>query len=275
MVWRVLFLGLFLGASVQAADLDAKKAYYGQDFFQSSGALKEKLFHVLAGSHQAVSGGYDQISPKCGGKCYRHEAIGYKRAREFLFGDFYLVKDGSEYGVKDVYCQRVAAASEFSGAKPGPNAIPDHRTINAEHSWPQSHFTKSFPNEEQKSDLHHLFPTDSEMNSSRSSFDFGDVVAGAEDLKCSTARLGQSRNGNRVFEPPMQHKGNVARAIFYFSTRYKMQVGSEEEATLREWNRLDPVDAEERERNERIFELQKNRNPFVDYPELVEQVADF
>jgi len=288
MVWRI-FSSVFLlvSISVSAHALDAKTAYYGREVFESKFQgiqpggqnLKDILYLVLSGSHTTIKGDYDKIANTCwpgGGNCYRHTAIGYKKAREFLFGEFYLVKSGRDYGVKDVYCQRVANASEFPGEKPGPNVIPDHRTINAEHTWPQSQFSSGFPGEDQKSDVHHLYPTDSQMNSKRSSFGFGEVVRDSEPLKCSEARLGLPREGGQpVFEPPTVHKGNVARALFYFSTRYKMSIPKEEEQTLRVWHREDPVDAEEVARNERTFQLQKNRNPFVDFPELADRIRDF
>jgi len=281
----ILGLLVLFSFSAHGAVLDAKTAYYGRNLsnnlktLMAGNSLKDELHLVLSGSHTMIKGDYDKIANTCwpgGGDCYRHTAVGYKKAREFLFGDFYLVKNGSEYGIKDVYCQRVVRASEFSGEKPGPNRIPDHRTVNAEHTWPQSKFNRSFPGEEQKSDMHHLFPTDSEMNSKRSSFSFGEVQSDAEGLKCTEARLGRSREGKRnVFEPPEEHKGNVARAIFYFAIRYKVNIGREEEVTLREWHNEDPVDEEEIRRNERIFDLQKSRNPFVDFPELVNQITDF
>jgi endonuclease I len=88
--------------------------------------------------------------------------------------------------------------------------------------------------------------------------------------------LGKPRSGRSVvFEPPTEQKGNTARALLYFSVRYGMKIDLEEEQTMKEWSRLDPVDEEERARNERIFDLQKDRNPFVDYPELVEKISDF
>jgi endonuclease I len=282
MVRRILLASFFLFAvTAQGAEMDAKKAYYGKfftkDLERGDRPVSVILFEVLTGAHTPQKGDFDIVGENCAGpNCYRHTAVGYKRAREFMFGEFYLVKDGAEYGVKDVYCDRIAKAGEFNGAKPGPNVIPDHRVVNAEHTWPQSQFSHHFPGEDQKSDMHHLFPTDSEMNSKRSSFEFGDVVEKAEELKCSESRFGKPRSGKSyVFEPPLHQKGNTARALFYFSVRYGMKVDPEEEATLREWNKLDPVDAEEMARNERIFELQKSRNPFVDYPELVEKIKDF
>ncbi|MGI6714263.1 MAG: endonuclease I family protein [Bacilli bacterium] len=75
------------------------------------------------------------------------------------------------------------------------------------------------------------------------------------------------------------HRGDVARILFYMATRYlelhlndELDVADEMSmgklSTLLEWNTLDPVDAFEIQRNNRIFEYQGNRNPFIDYPEL-------
>lgn len=259
-VWGALTGGVlsFLFALPAYAGPKEAQAYYGKELAvaeaQGGADLRDYLFRTLSRGHTA---------------------IGYKKAREFLFGEFYLVRQGGRYGVKDVYCQRVAADNEFRGDKPGPGQIPDHRTVNAEHTWPQSQFSRTFPGEDQKSDMHHLFPTDSEMNSKRSSLEFGDVVSRREELKCAESRLGVSREGADVFEPPAAHKGNVARALFYFSVRYRMKIENAEESDLREWHRMDPVDEEERDRNERIFRLQGNRNPFVDQPELADKIADF
>jgi deoxyribonuclease-1 len=279
-VWRVGFGVLFLAFCSSAGASDAKDFYYGKEFAlggRKSGDVKERLHEILNSFHVPKAGNFDNITATCEAKnCYRHTAVGYKRAREFLFGKFYLVRAGKGFGVKDVYCQKVRESDEFSGEKPGPNSIPDHRVVNAEHTWPQSKFTRSFSNDDQKSDLHHLFPTDSELNSKRSSLWFGEVNRELEELKCPESKLGNDRtSGDLVFEPPQQHQGNVARAIFYFSTRYKTKLGENEENTLRKWHREDPVDAEETQRNEEIFQLQKSRNPYVDYPELVDEVADF
>ena len=49
-----------------------------------------------------------------------------------------------------------------------------------------------------------------------------------------------------------------------------------EEDVLRRWHRQDPVSQKEIDRNKLILtKYQKNRNPFVECPQLVDKVLDF
>ena len=78
-----------------------------------------------------------------------------------------------------------------------------------------------------------------------------------------------------ILNPPIEHRGNVARALFYFSVRYGMSISAVEESSLRSWHMEDPVDEAELERHEQIFSIQRVRNPFIDFPELVEDIDNF
>lgn len=264
------------------------KSYYGKQFYQSvqgglrNKELKARLQEILSKKHKPKANDYDEIgSPECedaNSQCFAHQSIGYEEARKFLLGKFYLKQIDGEYAVKDVYCNREILAKEFdSRAKaPGPNQIPDNRVVNVEHTWPQSKFTSKHPKEMQKADLHHLFPTDSEINAIRGNRNFGSVDKDEQTLKCPESRIGLPPAGRElVFEPPNDHKGNVARALFYFSVRYGTEINPNEEQTLRAWDKSDPVDDEEITRNDEIFKVQGDRNPFVDHPELVEVINQF
>ena len=185
-----------------------------------------------------------------------------------------------EYFVKDVYCGKIF---NQSNALIGPNVLPDQNVVNCEHTWPQSKFIKDASNQmierAQLSDLHHLFPADKHANLVRANYDFQDVAENLNlGLDCQSSKSGKSKMnilGTFYFEPPLEHKGNVARAIFYFSTHYNLPVSAHQETVLRRWNKIDPVDENERRRNDKIEVLQGNRNPFIDYPELVDQIEDF
>lgn len=196
--------------------------------------------------------------------------LSYKEARRELFGDIYLEKSGSKYFIKDTYCQEDFTSSDGVGQ----GRIPNSNILNCEHTWPQSKFSSRESKSAQKSDLHHLFPVKSVANSTRGNNPFAEVHG--EDVQdCSASQRGDDIYTNQTaFEPPKDHKGNVARALFYFSIRYKIDIPDHEEVHLRKWHRQDPVDAVERSRHEKVFKVQGNRNPFIDDPDLIDRIED-
>jgi endonuclease I len=123
------------------------------------------------------------------------------------------------------------------------------------------------------SDLHHLYPANSEVNSIRSSYPFCEV----ENTSWTNNRssLGKTKGLGTCFEPPIEHRGNIARALFYFSVRYGLEINDSEEKFLKKWHKEDPVDQVERDRHEEIVKLQGNSNPFVEEPELVSVIKNF
>lgn len=256
--------------------------YYGKDFYMKKTQMRdEELQKVLSeilnkNLYRTAPGDSSrEQNERCREdreQCPVQGGDGYRRAREFLFGKLHLKNSGKVFFVKEVYCDRLVSSDQDNI---GPGLIPGANNINAEHTWPQSRFTTRYPKDVQKTDLHHLYPTDSKLNSKRSSLRFGKVEYQQEEIGCQISKLGKSAHGEFVFEPPVHHKGNVARALFYFATRYEMKMSDPEEQTLREWHQQDPVDSEESLRNEEIFAIQKTRNPFIDFPELTDQIRDF
>jgi len=264
----------------------ANPTYYPTEFIQTVASgkvqnddLKKSLNTLLTSNHQRNSKGEPDIlgCPTAGANgCYAQRSLGYDGARRVLFGKLFLRSDATNgYYIKDVYCQKQFGAS----AQVGPNSIPNNNLINCEHTWPQSKFSNNYPKDIQKADLHHLFPTDSKANSIRGNYDFSNITNDTGELaqeKCQASKFGTSEaNSADGFEPPNNHKGNVARALFYFSVRYKISIPKDEEIVLRKWNELDPVDQEEKDRNDAIYLAQANRNPFIDYPQLVNYISKF
>ncbi len=245
------------------SNTDDIPAYYGSDF-----ASEYKANHL--NNKELLNALFKIISKD-------HQAVGYNSAKKLMFGKIDLQQlPTGEYAVKDTYCEKVFTDSDFGTQSLGPMMAPNSgNVINTEHTWPQSKFSSRFSKETQKSDLHHLYPTDSEMNNRRSNYEFGEVVIPKLTLKCPIGKLGQRANGETVFEAPMNHRGNVARSIFYFATRYQMKISSHQESTLRRWNIEDPIDQAERDRNAAIEAEQGNRNPFVDMPTLVDHISSF
>lgn len=153
--------------------------------------------------------------------------------------------------------------------------------INREHVWAKSHgnFGTDKP---AGSDVHNLKPADGSVNEDRSNLDFDN--GGSQHNEAT----GCYYDGDS-WEPRDAVKGDIARIIFYMATRYNGENGEpalevvdyvntypESEhgklSTLLEWNRNDPPDDFERNRNEVIFKWQKNRNPFIDHPEYVDLI---
>lgn len=158
---------------------------------------------------------------------------------------------------------------------------------NREHSWPQSWFNKqSTP----RTDLHHIFPTDCQVNHDRSDNPYGEVRSGTTFRNGS--KLGPCKTPGytgTVFEPIDEYKGDFARAFFYMSVRYygedaawkttdmtnKSEIKPWALAMLLRWNKLDPVSQKEINRNNAIYDdYQFNRNPFVDHPEYADMIWD-
>ncbi|PIE86104.1 MAG: hypothetical protein CSA05_02285 [Bacteroidia bacterium] len=161
--------------------------------------------------------------------------------------------------------------------------------INCEHTIPQSFFDKAEP---MKSDLHHLFPARKGWNSTRSNYPFAEIpdndvsdpnfftikwmyLDNESSTEPTTNKDAYSEYTPNFFEPREDHKGNVARAIFYFYTMYpsyNINRVVDDIATLLEWHRKDPVDDAERARNAAIHTYQGTYNPYISHPEFVEQV---
>ena len=162
---------------------------------------------------------------------------------------------------------------------------------NREHTIPQSWFAEASP---MKSDIVHVVPTDAAINGMRSDFPFGETDPNKTKYKESKngySKFGYSKTpgySGLVFEPNDEVKGDLARIYFYMATCYENQVASWDNASggtvisgdsyqpyvqwtfemLMRWSQLDPVDSIERARNVAAYGVQKNRNPFVDYPGL-------
>lgn len=193
----------------------------------------------------------------------------WKQAKHYLMQEIYLEKDKVGFFIKDVYCHHIVRKNISS------STMPDGNIINIEHTWPQSKFTKK-KSKTQKSDLHHLFPTDTKINNERANHTFYELSQSSPMTDCPTSKIGYNRTLREVsFEPPSEHKGNVARALFYFAIRYKGRINDIEESVLRLWNEIDPVDDAEKKRNELIQLKQGNRNIFIDKPELANQILNF
>ena len=162
---------------------------------------------------------------------------------------------------------------------------------NREHSFPNSWFGKKVM--PMYTDLHHMYPTDKLVNNKRANYPFGETKG--EDYKSANnfSKLGKCTvegYDGTVFEPNDEYKGDFARTYFYMVTCYEEKIADwyqnypESQPTLdgnaypglsawqlemlMKWAENDPVSEKETNRNNAVFNIQKNRNPFIDYPGL-------
>lgn len=118
-----------------------------------------------------------------------------------------------------------------------------------------------------QSDLHNLYPELTRVELARRGAQFGKLDA---EIKSEFADIGCNlRASYQIVEPRDEAKGNVARAIFYMHSEYGLPIFGPVEL-FKQWHQMDPPDADEKARNEKIFSLQGTRNRFIDDPTQVE-----
>ena len=135
------------------------------------------------------------------------------------------------------------------------------------HSWMPTNPAQNLP---EYSDFHHLFPSNlNSANILRSNNPLGEVTnVTTSFLGCKS---GTNANGQVVFEPRDEHKGDAARAIMYEAICYTSINGNswalpsyQDQMILKNWHFQDPPDNWEIARNDFIDSIQNNRNPFID-----------
>jgi hypothetical protein len=100
------------------------------------------------------------------------------------------------------------------------------------------------------------------------------MVTGTTFWEQGGSKLGTDDLGRPRFEPRDIKKGDIARGLFYFATRYGNidDYLTDQEELLRSWAENDPIDQWELDRGNGIFEMQANRNPFIDNPSYLDQI---
>lgn len=198
-----------------------------------------------------------------------HDQLGYNQGRREMYGYTDILGNGN---VECIY----TGFQQPGGYVTYPNPI------NAEHIVPQSFFGSSEP---MRSDIYILRPCHGNANSSRSNDPFGEVndnqaqwygVNGNSYTSTGNQPANSdnwSEGSGSLWEPREAKKGDVARAVFYYYTMYPDE-GTNISAcgnleALYEWHVNDPPDAAEISRNTKINQVQGNKNPYVENPDLV------
>jgi len=109
-------------------------------------------------------------------------------------------------------------------------------------------------------DLHNLFPAVGEINGDRSNYKWGMISGEKRDYGSCDIEVDSSI---RRAEPPENVRGDIARVYFYMSDTYNINLSSQQKKLFKAWNKQDPADAWEKERNLRIEKVQGNKNPYI------------
>lgn len=211
-----------------------------------------------------------------------------------LWTDFRTTDARSDGKVWDMYSN----SSNFTfgtDQDKGSGGTNEGEFYNREHSWPNSWFGGKV--QPMYTDLHHMYPTDKLVNNKRGNNPFGETEG--KDYKSANgfSKLGACTYpgySGKVFEPNDEYKGDFARTYFYMVTCYEeklpdwYQQYDEAKPTidgstypgftawqlkmLLEWAAKDPVSEKETQRNNAVWTIQQNRNPFIDYPGLEQYI---
>ena len=198
-----------------------------------------------------------------------HSSLGYNEGRRQMYGYTDILGNGNIEGI-------------YTGFQQAGGFVTYPNPINAEHIVPQSFFGSAEP---MRSDIYILRPAHGSANSARSNYPFAEVNDNQAQWygvngNTYTSTGNQPANSDNwsegtgsSWEPRESKKGDVARAVFYYYTMYPDEGTSitacGDLATLYNWHVNDPPDAAEISRNTKINQVQGNKNPYVEFPELV------
>lgn len=192
--------------------------------------------------------------------------------------------------VWDMYSNNSYNFSNGAGATKG---------MNIEHSVPKSWWGDAYDETatpltrfkyDGSYDLHHLTPSDAAANTAKSNYPLGEVDSPSFDNGVTKVGTGQANGrATNLFEPADEYKGDFARMYLYFVTCYQdyswkssalsmfaqnsyPTLNAYGQSLLLKWHRQDPVSQKEIDRNNAVYSFQGNRNPFIDYPNMVEYI---
>jgi endonuclease I len=227
-----------------------------------------------------------------------HERIEYTDSDYDVWDAFYLTDKrlndaGTATIVYDVYSDNPAGAEPYEftlGLDKDFGIITgaEGNYYNREHVMPQSWWGGSISTDTQYTDIQHILPCDQYVNTIKSNHPMGETPFPGYTTMNGSKRGWSTINGyaGNVFEPIDEYKGDFARILLYMTVRYQYLIPSWEsnyagamttdvytsfEPWLLEvlicWHENDPVSQKEIDRNNAVYSIQKNRNPFIDHPE--------
>jgi len=252
--------------------------------------LSALLFSFFAVRAQIPAGYYDSAQGLAGSalKTALHKIIRNHTVRSYsqLWTDFQTTDKDSTGNVWDMYsnCIFVFGTNQDNGT----GGTSECQFYNREHSMPNSWWGGT--QDTMYTDLFHLIPADKYVNNTRGNNCFGEVSSpthtfgnGGKMGPCSFAGY-----SGTVFEPVDEYKGDFARNYFYLATRYENKISTWTSDMLAgnsypvfttwavnlllKWSHQDPVSQKEIDRNNAVYGIQHNRNPFIDNPQWADSI---
>ena len=210
-----------------------------------------------------------------------HKRISYGSGEDKTWGAFYTTDAVIENGKRralDMYSNEKRYFGNKGAAVEG---------MNIEHSVAKSWWGGT--NNNAYCDLHHLNPSDQNANSRKSNYPLGELTSVSWDNGVTfVGKANIDGSSQNAYEPCDEYKGDFARVFMYMFTCYQdltweytwMNYEKSEYPTLKpwavalllKWHKQDPVSEKEINRNNAVFAIQGNRNPYVDYPQLADYV---
>ncbi|MDL2312263.1 endonuclease [Bacteroidales bacterium OttesenSCG-928-B11] len=254
------------------------------------------LFCHLSVFAQIPAGYYNQANGKSGrdlqqtlsGIIDNHNTVSYSS----LWQHFQQTDTKEGVTVWDIYSDNPADTNAYDFViyddQCGQVGSGEGHCYNREHTFCQSWFGGGTG--APYSDLFHIYPVDGYINSTRNNYPYGIVISPTRTFS-NGSKYGSNQAAGapstNAFEPIDEYKGDIARSFFYMATRYMFEDGSFLEQSpmtfksqlqpwalelFMNWHLLDPVNDKERNRNNAVYAIQQNRNPFIDYPELIGKI---
>ena len=256
------------------------------------------IFAQKTGIYDDVANYYSTIKGYKGAKLktalchtiYNRYELDYKEVWNAL-KETDLRKDGKIWDIYSGYTNYIPAPN-------GSNYKAEGDCYTREHSFPSSWFGGKIP--PMYTDLHHIYPADGYVNSRRGNNPLGETNGEKYKSIGGFSKLGKCTYPGYtgiVFEPNDEYKGDLARTYFYIVTCYEEKlndwfISNNDKGglsitingttypgftqwqleLLMKWAASDPVSQKEIERNEAIYRIQHNRNPFIDFPGLEEYI---
>lgn len=274
---KQLSLGvLFISLSVLASDIPT--GYYDAIDGTRDSVLKSTLYSIIKGGNRYLYGTNQYHTSSNPPEWEKGDLKGYGTWYAFPLTDMH--PDGI---IWDMYSNSVRYYPKDRGES--------GCSLNIEHCLPKSWWGTGADTDTIYRDLFNLNPSDAQANSNKSNYAPGHVTNANkfDNGSFKMAKANTSGYGYICWEPAEEYRGDFARTYFYMVTAYEQQTWNSTYSAyvnndsylrfsptivqvLLDWHRADSVSDKEICRADQISTIQGNRNPFIDYPELVEYI---